>query len=170
LRSRNFTTTLATEVYYPFIRQKLKITYDQNANNIFCRNAEKPQEKRHRSFWNILATVGGVRKWTHRGHLEHGGEGEVALLRVNDEGEGRRGDVSEGAHDGERQHGGRRGHQQRVQVAASVVLQRLPHAAPPIDAREAEDGSVEARRQKVEEAPAARRRKPSLQWHLREAE
>ena len=57
---------------------------------------------RHRSFWIILATVGGVRKWTHRGHLEHGGEGEVALLRVNDKGEGRRGDVSEGAHDGER--------------------------------------------------------------------
>jgi hypothetical protein len=111
-----------------------------------------------------------VRKLTHRGHLEHGGEGEVALLRVNDEGEGRRGDVPEGAHDGERQHGGRSGHQQRVQVAAGVVLQRLPNAAPPVDAREAEDGRVEARRQKIQEAPATRRRKPSLQWRLREAE
>jgi hypothetical protein len=111
-----------------------------------------------------------LRKWTHRGHLEHGGEGEVALVRVDDDHEGRSGDVPEGAHDGERQNGGRRGHQQRVQVAAGVVLQRLPHAAPPVDAREAEHGRVETRRQQIQEAAAPRRREPPLQRRLREAE
>jgi len=107
---------------------------------------------------------------THGVNPEHGGEGKVALVCVDYDREGRRSDVPESAHDGEREHRCRRGDHERVEVAAGVMLQRLPHAAPSVDAREAEHGRVEARRKQPQETTAPRRRKPSLQRRLRKAE
>ena len=84
--------------------------------------------------------------------VEHGGHLEIVVVVVCDEHEGRRRDVAEGAHGGQRHNADGRQRRDRRPAHARVVVQRRPHPPPRVDARQPEQGRVGARRHVVHQA------------------